>query len=299
MAGAYEAMGQTADAQQWYQVAAQHRTAFYGQVAAGRLNQPTVPALPADPTADAATVAAFRADELVRAAVALSQIDQTVRTDVFLSALARTADGSAVRRTLIAQLAAQLGRPNLTVRTAKGGIFEGVILYETGYPVISLAAADPRPERALVLALIRRESEFNVDIASSAGALGLMQLMPATARNVASQIGVQHTQALLTTDANHNILLGSTYLGDMLDRYNGSYILAIAAYNAGPGRVDGWIERLGDPRSGRVDVIDWIERIPIYETRNYVQRVLEDTQIYRMRLGETPVVGGLEADLAR
>ena len=296
---AYEAMGRTADAQQWYQVAAEHRTAFYGQVAAGRLNQPTVPTLPADPTADAATIAAFRADEMVRAAIALSQIDETVRSDVFLEALGRTAEGDAVRRTLIAQLAAQLGRPNQTVRTAKAGIFEGVILYETGYPVISLAAADPRPEPALVLALIRRESEFNVAIASSAGALGLMQLMPATARSVASQIGVQHTQALLTTDADHNILLGSTYLGDMLDRYNGSYVLAIAAYNAGPGRVDGWLQQLGDPRSGRIGIIDWIERIPIYETRNYVQRVLEDTQIYRVRLGEAPIVGGLGADLAR
>ena len=174
-----------------------------------------------------------------------------------------------------------------------------MILYETSYPVLSLASATPGVEGALVHAIMRRESEFEVTAISPAGARGLMQLMPATAQGVAAGLGVAHSTDALTADPDHNIRLGSAYLRDMVNRFDGSYVLAIAAYNAGPGRVDDWLETIGDPRAPGVDAIDWIERIPIYETRNYVQRVLEDTQIYRLRLGGSPMVGGLETDLAR
>jgi soluble lytic murein transglycosylase len=126
-----------------------------------------------------------------------------------------------------------------------------------------------------------------------------MQLMPATARAVARQAGLPYQRPRLTSDPDYNIRLGSTFLGDMLARFGGSYVLAIASYNAGPARVAGWIEEMGDPRRGDIDVIDWIESIPIYETRNYVQRVLEDVQVYRLRLGGAPTIGSLEADLAR
>ena len=150
-----------------------------------------------------------------------------------------------------------------------------------------------------MLGIIRQESEFREDAISSAGARGLMQLMPQTAVRVASVLGVAHNTGMLIGEPQHNIRLGSSYIADRIDAYRGSYVLAIAAYNAGPGRVRDWVEQLGDPRRPDVDVIDWIESLTIYETRNYIQRVLEATQIYRMRLGGDPAAGGLQRDLDR
>ena len=117
-----------------------------------------------------------------------------------------------------------------------------------------------------------------------AGARGLMQLMPGTAQLVARQLGIKHAPAKLTSDPQHNVRLGSAYIADLLDRFNGSHILAIAAYNAGPGRVSSWLDQYGDPRGQGIDAVDWIELIPFSETRNYVQRVLEALIVYRGRL---------------
>ncbi len=295
---ALEAMGQTAEAERWYRLAAEHPSAFYGQLAAGRLGLPTVPALPPDPAAAPALVAAFEQNDLVRGAVALDQVAENARADLFLRQLGRNA-ASPAEVVLVGRLAKVLDRPHIAVWAAKQVVFDRVVLYETGYPVLPLGTAADGVEPALLLALMRRESEFNTTAVSPAGALGLMQLMPATATGVAERLGVDHSAGRLIADPGHNIRLGSAYLAQMLERFGGSYVLAVAAYNAGPGRVDGWLESLGDPRTGAIDVIDWIESIPIYETRNYVQRVLEDTQVYRLRLGGSPAVGALEADLAR
>jgi soluble lytic murein transglycosylase len=124
-----------------------------------------------------------------------------------------------------------------------------------------------------------------------------MQLMPATARAVARELGLAHADYRLTADTNHNIRLGSAYLAGLLDDFDGSYVLALAGYNAGPGRVRQWLREFGDPRNGGADVIDWIESIPIAETRNYVQRVLENLQLYRLRLGQTLLARGPAEDL--
>jgi soluble lytic murein transglycosylase len=154
------------------------------------------------------------------------------------------------------------------------------------------------PEPALVHALIRQESVFNPAAISPVGARGLMQLMPGTAQQVAGQLGLKHSHARLISDPEYNIKLGTSYLAEMIDRFNGSYVLAIASYNAGPGRTAEWLRKFGDPRAEGVDVIDWIELIPIYETRNYVQRVLEATAIYRARLNPgTPLM--IAEDLRR
>jgi len=139
-------------------------------------------------------------------------------------------------------------------------------------------------EWALVHAIIRQESVFDVQARSPVGARGLMQLMPATAKEVAGKLGIPHSASWLTTNPSHNITLGSAYLSRMIERYDGAYPMAIAAYNAGPGRVDRWIKQFGDPRKGEIDWVDWIELIPIYETRNYVQRVMEGVYVYRLRL---------------
>ena len=134
---------------------------------------------------------------------------------------------------------------------------------------------------------------------SSAGARGLMQLMPATAQLVAGKLGLKHTHSRLTSDPEYNIVLGSAYLSELIDRFNGSWVMAIAGYNAGPNRVRNWLQTYGDPRTESVDVVDWIELIPISETRNYVQRVLEAVQVYRARLSGDRAEPNLDRDLRR
>jgi soluble lytic murein transglycosylase len=141
-------------------------------------------------------------------------------------------------------------------------------------------------ELALIYAVARQESSFNTTAVSAAGAVGLLQILPSTAREMARYVGVAFAEERLTADPVYNALLGGAYLGTLIDRYGGSYVLALAAFNAGPVRADGWIEVYGDPRSASVDAIDWIERIPFDETRNYVQRVLENLQVYRALLGD-------------
>jgi len=136
----------------------------------------------------------------------------------------------------------------------------------------------------LIRAVVSVESDGDPAAISRAGATGLMQLMPGTARDVAGKLGVPYIQDKLTRDPGYNVQLGTQYLGDMLHRFGGSYELALAAYNAGPARVARWLESMGDPRAGKMDMVDWIEMIPYRETRNYVQRIMEGVGVYRDRL---------------
>jgi soluble lytic murein transglycosylase len=154
---------------------------------------------------------------------------------------------------------------------------------DEAFPTILQRMRNVTIEWALVHGVIRQESSFDYAATSSAGARGLMQLMPSTAAVVARKIGVANRPDLLATP-DYNVKLGSAYLKQLLDKYNGSYPLALAAYNGGPARVDRWLSEIGDPRRGKVDVVDWIEQIPIAETRNYVQRVMEAVYIYRLKL---------------
>ena len=154
-------------------------------------------------------------------------------------------------------------------------------------------------ERPLVLAMTRQESAFEATAVSSAGARGMMQLMPKTASTVAKALRLRFSQNRLLTDRNYNVTLGRHYLEGLLSDFSGSYVLAIASYNAGPSRVRQWIRDYGDPRNKNIDVIDWIESIPVSETRNYVQRVLENLQVYRLRLGDRNLAFSLAGDLKR
>jgi soluble lytic murein transglycosylase len=145
---------------------------------------------------------------------------------------------------------------------------------------------------------MRQESEFEPQAMSPVGARGLMQLMPATAKTIAGAIRLPFSPVRLVTDGTYNIRLGTAYLQSLIDEFGGSYALAIAAYNAGPGRVQHWLQEYGDPRGGSIDMVDWIEMIPVNETRNYVQRVLENLQIYRGQAGRQSAFS-LVSDLAR
>lgn len=299
-ARAAEARGDSEAARKLLEAAAEQSTSFYGQLAAARLGK--VPKLPAAPEAGISdeTKASFEKKDMVRIVRALAEIEGrgSERVTLFVRRLGATAAGGE-HYALTAKLAQDVGRPDLAITVAKQANQAGIILAEGGYPLRDLGDLS-QPEPALVLALIRQESTFNPNAVSPVGARGLMQLMPATAQTVAKRLGIKkHDHSRLTSDPEYNIRLGTTYMSEMLDRFNGSFVLAIAAYNAGIGRVRSWLETQGDPRAEGVDVVDWIEMIPIHETRNYVQRVMEGLMVYRARLNHGQMAGSLDKELKR
>lgn len=288
---AARAIGDRETATKWHAKAAVHGTTFYGQLARYRLGQSLAGALPAlpSPTADQRTQ--FQKKELVQIVRLLGELDQDEIQKPFLFHLSAAAE-NATDYMLTAELARAEKHPDIAVKTAKSARQAGIILVGDLFPSLTLTKAEV-PEAALVHAVVRQESAFNPDAVSHAGARGLMQLMPATAKRVARSMKVKYSRKNLTKDPAYNIRLGSRFLKSLITRYDGSYVLALAAYNAGPSRADRWIREYGDPRKADVDVIDWIESIPFSETRNYVQRIVEGLVIYRQRLGETgngPVV---------
>src|SRR5262249_14256038 len=164
------------------------------------------------------------------------------------------------------------------------------------FPVAVIPEVDRADvELPAIYAVARQESEFQIRAVSPVGAQGLLQLMPATAKEVAERLGLAYSKDRLGTDPSYNVTLGAAFLGSLLAQFDGSYALSFAAYNAGAGRVQQWTRTYGDPRRSDADVVDWIERIPIDETRNYVKRTLENLQVYRARLGMPEL--RLEADL--
>ncbi|HTO85557.1 MAG TPA: lytic transglycosylase domain-containing protein [Methylomirabilota bacterium] len=283
-------------AQTWYLQAAQWPTTYYGQLAAQRSNHQGPFAVPVVPQPTQAERDAFAKRELVAVVHRLAEVDRTDNARIFLLRLVDLAKTGGEHR-LVAELAHSLGRDDLMIAAAKASRQSGIELVDLLYPVRDLPAGDP--EKALVLAVIRQESAFDPDAESSAGALGLMQLMPATAKTVATQIGVKYDKDRLTSDPDYNITLGRSYLDGLISNYNGSYLLAVAGYNAGPRHINEWIDQYRDPRDKTVDVVDWVESIPLSETRNYVQRVLENLQVYRHRIDGTQLASSLEQDLTR
>jgi soluble lytic murein transglycosylase len=218
----------------------------------------------------------------VRATRLLAILKQDKLVKTFVRHLAATTTHPA-DWTLLARLATDLKRNDLAIQVAKLAIRQGVVLTVAGYPKLTVGRKFS-VEQALIHAVIRQESAFDPKAISRAGARGLMQLMPATAKSVARQLKIHYSKQKLTASPVHNVRLGSAYLGKLRDNYDGSLILTLAAYNAGPGNVRRWIKLNGDPRSfSSLDAIDWIESIPVSETRNYVQRVLENLTIYGFR----------------
>jgi soluble lytic murein transglycosylase len=297
-ARAAEASGKAELAELWYRVASSFPIAFYGQLAVAHLKPVSVLKLPPPPAIDAALETAFNAHELTRAVRLLGELGENVRLDPFVKALAGLHDKPGWR-SLAASLAQDYGRADLGIWVAKGLSRDGRELMGAGYPALKPVADKSTVEVPLTLAVIRQESAFDPGALSWAGARGLMQLLPRTARKVAKKHGIPYSRRRLTQDPDYNILLGRALLGDLLDEFEGSYVLALAAYNAGPSRARRWIRNNGDPRESSIDVIDWIEMIPFYETRNYVQRILENLQVYRQRLAQTEVAMTLESDLRR
>jgi len=192
---------------------------------------------------------------------------------------------------LAARLAQQIGTHDIAIQIADIADKRGVALDLFAFPRDGIPANYKLAEmdKSAVYAITRQESRFDFDAISRSGARGLMQLMPATAKETARKVGLPYSSTRLTSDPAYNALLGSTYLAAQLDRYNGSLILAAAAYNGGAGNVNKWLKAYGDPRSSRTDPTSWVEAIPFAETRKYVQRVMGNYMVYRTRQGDNGV----------
>ncbi|MGZ3273320.1 MAG: lytic transglycosylase domain-containing protein [Caulobacteraceae bacterium] len=293
---AMEAIGDPIAAQTYYGRGAKYYTTFYGQMAAAKAGMTEID-LGKDPVPTALDRARYEANELVTAARLLHQAGAR---DLYRSMLVAAVD-SLPRAVDIAQLidmAEDGGQGDLTMRLARLAAQRGLVLPERGYPVREPPETSP-VEASFVLGIIRQESGFDARIKSSVGARGMMQLMPATAKGLAKRAGVRRFKESMLDDADFNMRLGSSYLGGLVGEFDGSYIMAAAAYNAGPGRPSQWMTSCGDPRAASVDPVDYIECIPIGETRNYVMRVLENVEVYRARLngGRAPLT--LASDLKR
>lgn len=273
--------GRQALAGQRFATAATYPDQFYGQLARERLGQPVTPPQPlAASVAIAATDrTAFEGGSLVRAARALGAAGRWQDQSIFLRAIAANVVTDA-DRVMANDLAREIGRPDLGVMVGRRARPDG----SSGYALASfprISVPDGHDDNwTMIHAISRQESQFNKQAISHAGARGLMQLMPGTAQETAGRVGLSYDAGSLTDDAGYNVQLGSTYFQRLLSRFNGSYPLAVAAYNAGPGNVNKWLRANGDPREPGGDMLRWIEQIPIYETRNYVQRVLENAVVY-------------------
>lgn len=304
IARSYSAMGEARRAEEWHRRAARYSTTYYGQLSLAKIDPTASLTLPAPQSPSSDVHRQFTDHELTRAfnVLAAAKAHRHLRT--ILQALFRRADDHPGWRALVADLAVQADRLDLGVTMAKLSAQHGQILADVGYPTIALPRIPgkwnlPNLEKPLVLSMIRQESVFHVSAISRARAQGLMQLMPATAAAVAKRHGLKYSKSRLLTDPNYNMTLGQSYLAGLLSDFDGSYVLSIAAYNAGPHRVAKWIKQNGDPRHKDVDVIDWVELIPFDETRNYVQRVMENLHIYRSLLADTEVAFAPHADLSR
>ncbi|MDD3287835.1 MAG: lytic transglycosylase domain-containing protein [Alphaproteobacteria bacterium] len=276
-----EVLGDKREAEQSYENAAALNTTFYGQLAATRLYaKPTIVASP-EPAIPRKVLNEFMRRDLTQAIERLYRIGATDRARIFFKAATESAD-QRVEFVLLTELAYRLKRPDWAITAAKAANQKNMIMASNAYPILSMHIPSP-PDPAFTHSLIRQESLFNADALSPAGARGLMQMLPRTAKDVARKVGVPF-KAQRLNDPDYNVLLGTYFIQEQINRFDGSYILALAAYNAGPGRVREWINLFGDPRDTKTDPIDWLEIIPIYETRNYVQRIMENFQIYRARL---------------
>jgi len=291
---AAEAEGDPVAAQLYYAQAARHYTTFYGQLAATR-GGPANLELGHDPQISSEDRRTFEARDEIRAARVLNQIGARDAYKSFVAGLADTMPDARSEAMLVDVVRGQ-GDQELSMRVVRNGAKRGFILPERGYPVRTTPLGFGAPDASLVLGVTRQESSFDPSARSGAGARGMMQLMPATAQVVARRSGLGSGSL---DDPDYNMKVGSTYLGQLVDQFSGSYVMAAAAYNAGPGRPVQWVGQCGDPRSSTSDALDFIECIPFSETRDYVMRVMEAAQVYRARLngGNAPIT--LAADLKR
>ncbi|MBZ8131899.1 lytic transglycosylase domain-containing protein [Afifella sp. IM 167] len=283
---AHAAAGAETMARLAYGRAAEHGATYYGQLARDALGIAHT-GLEMRPRPSALDRLRFAARDEVHAIKRLAAAGHSFRTRPFFLALGDKLK-SPGELALLDTLARRIEEPHLGMLAAARADAEGVDVGALRAPLIVVPTDIPQPDivdRALLYAVSKQESAFNASATSHVGARGLMQFMPATARSTARQIGLPFSLVRLSSDPAYNATLGAAHLGELLTNLRGSYIMTFAGYNAGPGRAIDWVRRYGDPRGGVTDPVDWVERIPFDETRNYVQKVMENLQSYRSRLG--------------
>ncbi len=293
---AAEAIGDADAAARGYVLGAQYQTSFYGLLAAERAGLPVDDDLAGDEVFDDWRTAAFLQRPVARVARALLQAGEVGLAERFYTHLAES-----LERTEIGQMGAMLeamNRPHLQVMVGKRSARAGHTLPGPYYALHEMRFMDLPIAREMALAIARRESEFDPRVRSGVGAQGLMQLMPATAKEVAAGLGLPYDARRLGEDWRYNATLGSAYLAHVAEQFEGNVIMVAAAYNAGPSRPLRWMEEFGNPLAGEVDMVDWIEHIPFRETRNYVMRVAESLPVYRARLGGDPLPIPFSAELS-
>lgn len=292
---AAEARGDRTAAENFYSRGAEHGTAFYGQLSAEKLGLRLV--LPADPIPTDAERAQFEGRDVVQAMRLLADQNQRDLFRVFALHIDDVVP-SRVEAALLIDAIRGYGDQDTSMKAARGAAQRGLILADRAYPYRTPPQVAGAPEPALVLGITRQESGFDPAVRSGADARGMMQLLPSTASGVARRMGVSYSAAMLY-EPDYNMRLGSSFLGSLVNQFSGSYIMAAAGYNAGPGRPPQWTAMCGDPRAGGQDPLDFIECIPFSETRNYVMRVMENMQVYRAKAngGSAPIT--LSSDLRR
>ena len=292
---AAEAAGRTQDARRAYASAAEQSTSYYGQLARAKLGLPQIQ-LNGVPSTRSRGIERL---EVVRAVQLLYALDERELAITILGDMGENGDSDVLQG--LGELASRNGDARGMLLMGKAALNRGLPFEFYAYPVVGIPPykpIGPEVEQSLVFAIARQESAFNPSVVSPAQAYGLMQVTADAARYVCKRHGATFDLARMKTDPVYNTALGAAELGGLLEDYRGSYIMTFAAYNAGRGSVKKWIERYGDPRDPKVDAIDWVEQIPFSETRNYVQRIMENLQVYRARFG-----GGtrlqIDADLRR
>jgi soluble lytic murein transglycosylase len=264
-------------------------------LAAERAGVPFDPDLRTPPKLPPWREAPFMQSSVLQAGLMLISANEPDLSERFLTHLVESLDDTQAAQ--LGQMAVDMDRPHLAVMIAKRAARTAQLLYGAYYPMHPVGEMDLPMAPEMTLAIARRESEFDPVVVSHAGARGLMQLMPGTAKAMAAEAGVDYDLDLLTADAAYNARLGTQYLAKMIGEFGPNYMLVAAAYNAGPSRPKRWIVDFGDPRAPQVDAVDWIEHIPFDETRNYIMRVTESLPVYRARLhGRTEPIT-LSADL--
>ena len=283
---AYEVAGDTASAWQQYHAASKATVTFYVQLALARIDPAPVLHVRSTAVDNPPARPAFEHDEMVRAMRVLADLGAQNFLRTFALHYQEHHPGAGQAKQL-AEALTDMGFADVALRVAKTASYDNTLLVQYDYPTIhipSFRGTGDGPEPALVLGVIRQETEFDPESVSSAGARGLMQIMPSSARHNSRVADMPYRPNDLMSDTAYNMQLGMTELAGYFSDWPGSLILSMAAYNAGPNNAKRWIAAYGDPRNANVDPIDWIEQIPFNETRNYVQRVVENTEIYRGRL---------------
>ncbi len=296
---AYEAMGQRTKANEFYETAAQYAATYYGQLARARLGLANL-GLRGPPQFTPEEHKLLSNLEVVRAAEILYALDER---DMLASIFAEIGESGTdiAGMAMLGEVAGRHGDGRAMLLLGQGAYGRGLPLDYYAYPIVGLPEFKPIAppvDPAVTYSIARQESHFNQKVVSTAHAMGFMQVTPESAKDTAKVFKAEYNRGRLLSDPVYNMQMGTAELAILLNGYNGSYILTFAGYNAGRGRVRQWIAAYGDPRDPHIDPIDWVERIPIAETRNYVQRIIENLQVYRARFG-----GGsklvIEADMRR